>query len=292
MLSERASRLWIWVTVQLGHLPLPWLRTLGAGVGVLLFVAIWPRRHVTTTNLRVCFPQLDARQIRRLALRNFIRVSQSWFDRGWLWQGSPELVRERLQLSGAVQELEGSDPVVIFAPHFVGLDAGWTALTQQVARRFTGIYARQSNAILDAWILAGRVRFGQTLPFFRGVGVKTIVGALRDTHPLYLLPDMDFGAQESVFVPFYGVSTATVSSLSRFARLGRAKVVPLVTRMTPKGYEVQVMPAWRDFPTSDALADTALMNQRLQGYIDTMPEQYYWVHKRFKSRPPGERSVY
>ncbi|MGZ5271380.1 MAG: LpxL/LpxP family acyltransferase, partial [Ramlibacter sp.] len=102
----------------------------------------------------------------------------------------------------------------------------------------------------------------------------------------------NFGAEESIFVPFYGVPAATVPSLSRFARLGRAKVVPLLTRITPEGYDVQVLPAWRDFPTDDLQADTALMNERLQDYIDGMPEQYYWVHKRFKSRPPGAKPVY
>jgi KDO2-lipid IV(A) lauroyltransferase len=80
--------------------------------------------------------------------------------------------------------------------------------------------------------------------------------------------------------------------LSRFARLSRAKVVPVITRMTPQGYEVEILPAWQDFPTADAAADTALMNLRLQGYIDTMPSQYYWVHKRFKDRPSGEAAPY
>jgi KDO2-lipid IV(A) lauroyltransferase len=128
--------------------------------------------------------------------------------------------------------------------------------------------------------------------FGRLDGFKTIATALRAGAPLYLLPDMNFDVKESVFVPFYGVSAATVPSLSRFAKLGRAKVVPVLTRMTPEGYEVDVMPAWQDFPTDDLMADTALMNQRLQTYIDTMPAQYYWVHKRFKDQPPGKPSVY
>jgi len=103
---------------------------------------------------------------------------------------------------------------------------------------------------------------------------------------------MNFGPEDSVFVPFYGVPTATVPSLPRFAKLGRAKVVPVVTRMTQAGYEVEVLPAWAHYPTDDAVADTALMNQRLQGWIDAMPAQYYWLHKRFKDRPPGEPAVY
>ena len=81
-------------------------------------------------------------------------------------------------------------------------------------------------------------------------------------------------------------------SLSRFAKLGRAKVVPVVTRMTLQGYEVEIMPSWQGFPSEDLVADTALMNLRLQSYIDTMPDQYYWVHKRFKDQPPGAPSVY
>jgi KDO2-lipid IV(A) lauroyltransferase len=115
---------------------------------------------------------------------------------------------------------------------------------------------------------------------------------LRAGEILYLLPDMNFGPQESIFVPFYGVTAATVPSLSRLARLGRAKVVPVTTRMTATGYTVMVHPAWSHFPTEDLEADTARMNRTLQDYIDTMPAQYYWVHKRFKTRPPGEPPVY
>ena len=191
-----------------------------------------------------------------------------------------------------MDELQGDEPTVIFAPHFVGLDAGWTALTEQLPRRFTTIYTDQSDKVLDAWILAGRQRFGSSRLFGRIEGVKTIVAALRAGDPLYLLPDMNFGPEESVWVPFYGVSAATVPSLSRFARLGRAKVVPVLTRMTRDGYVVQVLPAWTDFPSDDPVADTALMNLRLQAFIDTMPDQYFWVHKRFKDRPPGEAGVY
>jgi KDO2-lipid IV(A) lauroyltransferase len=165
-------------------------------------------------------------------------------------------------------------------------------LTQQLPRRFNTIYTNQANKNIDAWILAGRQRYGQPQLFGRVAGVKPVLTALRAGQPLYLLPDMNFGPEESVFVPFYGVAAATVPSLSRFAKLGRAKVVPVITRMTRQGYEVQILPAWQQFPSDDVTADTALMNQRLQTYIDTMPDQYFWVHKRFKDRPPGQAAVY
>lgn len=286
------SRFGILVMHLLGRLPLAWVRALGYGLGWTLYFLALPRRRVAQTNLRLCFPDQTATQIRALARRTFVHFAQAWLDRGWLWHGTPEVTRRRLTLTGAVGELRGSEPVVIFAPHFVGLDAGWTALTQQLPRQFTTIYTNQANKILDAWILAGRQRFGSARLFGRIDGVKTIVAALRSGDPLYLLPDMNFGVEDSIFVPFYGVSAATVPSLARFARLGRAKVVPVVTRMTHQGYEVEVMPAWPGFPSDDALADTALMNQRLQSYIDSMPDQYFWVHKRFKDRPPGTPAVY
>src|SRR5512133_1523507 len=286
------SRLGIVVMQLLGRLPLAWVRALGYGLGWALYFLVVPRRRVTLTNLRLCFPNQSEAQRRALAHRTFIHFAQAWLDRGWLWHGLPEVTRQRLTLTGAVAELDGNEPVIIFAPHFVGLDAGWTALTQQLPRRFTTIYTNQANEILDAWILAGRQRFGSVRLFGRVDGVKTIVAALRSSEPLYLLPDMSFGQENSVFVPFYGVLAATVPSLSRFAKLGRAKVVPVVTRMTRQGYEVQVMPSWPDFPSDDVVADTALMNLRLQSFIDTMPDQYFWVHKRFKDRPPGAPAVY
>ncbi|MBP9906844.1 MAG: lipid A biosynthesis acyltransferase [Rhodoferax sp.] len=286
------SQMVLLVLRWLGRLPLPWLRWLGVGLGRVLFVVVVSRRKVVLTNLSLCFPNLSPVRVRELARQVFVCVAQSWLDRGWLWHGTPALLRQRLVVAGAVEELAGGDPVVLFAPHFVGLDAGWTALTQQLPRRFTTIYTDQANKTMDAWILAGRQRFGTGQLFGRADGVKAIVAALRQGDPLYLLPDMNFGPKESVFVPFYGISAATVPSLARFARLGRAKVVPVVTRLTATGYEVRLMPCWENYPTQDALADTAEMNSRLQALIDTMPEQYYWVHKRFKDRPPGDPPIY
>ena len=292
MSSRLVSQAGVGVMRVLGRLPLSWVRALGWALGWLLYLLVVPRRRVAQTNLRLCFPDKSQADIRALVIGTFVHFAQAWLDRGWLWHGAPEVVRRRLSLAGAVIELQGREPVVIFAPHFVGLDAGWTALTQQLPRHFTTIYTNQTNKVLDAWILAGRQRFGSAQLFGRVQGVKTIVAALRAGDPLYLLPDMNFGVEDSVFVPFYGVLAATVPSLSRFARLGRAKVVPVISRMTPQGYEVQVMPAWPGFGSDDAASDTARMNKYLQTYIDTMPDQYFWVHKRFKDRPVGVPPVY
>jgi Kdo2-lipid IVA lauroyltransferase/acyltransferase len=297
--DPRRSHLKTWVSRSgvalmgvLRHLPLPWLRALGWAVGLLLFRLALRRRRIADVNLGLCFPSLDAEGRRAMLRQHFVLFAQAWLDRSWLWGADPAVVRRRLVLCGQVGLLNEAVPTLLFAPHFVGMDAGWTALTAHVERRFCGLYARQRNPAIDHWMAAGRSRFGQPHIVAKSAGLKALVSALRAGEPLYLLPDMDYGPRDSVFVPFYGVMAATVPSLTRFARMGGARVVPVVTRLTAQGYEVCVLPAWTNVPGDEVLADTAFMNIQLQDWIDQCPEQYYWVHKRFKTRPPGEPPFY
>ena len=276
----------------LALLPLSVVRFIGLLLGWVLYALVRARRRVVTVNLSLCFQELPAYKIRRLTRQTFIYFAQAWLDRSWLWHAPQTTVQHRISLSGAVTELQGTAPTVIFLPHFVGLDAAWAGVALRAPRPSTTIYTDQSNRQVDSWILRGRLRFGNLRLFGRADGVKPIVTAIKAGEPLYLLPDMDFGPHDSVFVPFYGVPTATVPSLARFARLGHAKVVPIVAHMTPGGYDVRVLPAWPDYPTADATADTAFMNRQLESYINDQPAQYYWVHKRFKTRPEGVPDVY
>jgi KDO2-lipid IV(A) lauroyltransferase len=291
-----ASRLGVAFMRALAHLPLPLTRTLGTALGHVLHAVAVSRRHVVDTNLALCFPDRSTSERRRIARETFVFVAQSWLDRSWLWHAPEAVLRRRLRVTGAPSGVEevthGSAPTIVFAPHFYGLDAAATALTMRATRVSTTIYTTQRNRVVDAWIREGRERFGNVSTLNRADGIKPIMAALRQGGVLYLLPDMDFGRDQSVFVPFYGVPAATIPSLSRFARLGKARVVPVISRLTATGYDIEVLPAWQNFPSDDAVADTALMNERLQGYIDTMPSQYYWVHRRFKTRPEGEPPVY
>ena len=292
MLSRMFSHLGVAFMHLLSRMPLGLVRSMGWLLGWVLYALVVPRRRVVEKNLLLCFPEHSSTQTRRLVRQTFIFFAQAWLDRSWLWHGSESCVRKRLSLTGAVDALQGTQPTVIFAPHFVGMDAGATALNLLLGRPMCSIYTDQANKVLDAWIYQGRKRFGQFTLLGRAAGVRPVVTALREGQPLYLLPDMNFGPEESIFVPFFGVQAATVPSLPRFARLGQAQVVPVISRMTPTGYQIEVMSPWTDYPTGDALADTALMNRRLEDYIRTMPAQYYWVHKRFKTRPAGEAAVY
>lgn len=276
----------------LAKLPLPMLRAAGWFIGQALFLLAAPRRRVALRNLALCFPQASEAERRRWARQSFVAFCQSWLDRSWLWSAPRETVLARVRLTGALNELEGDTPTIIFAPHFYGMDAGGSRLTLHTQRAFTSIFSTHPDPAVNAWFFEGRQRFGDVRMLNRKDGVKPILSNLRKGGLLYLLPDMDFGRNDSLFVPFFGVSTATVPSLSRFARLGRAKVIGMVTRLVPGGYVVEISPAWPGYPTDDLQDDTAEMNRRLEQWIAPEPGQYYWVHKRFKTRPVGEKSVY
>lgn len=276
----------------IAHWPLPVVRALGAALGAMLWVLAPSRRRIALVNLRLCFPELGEAERRRLAWRHFIAFGRAVLDRSWLWHADLALLRRRLQVEGDLQALSAPGAVVVFAPHFVGLDAGGVALSCVHQLPMASIYVPQNGAAMDEWVRNGRNRAGHNPLYERHQGVKAILSGLRQGQRLYLLPDMDFGPAESVFVPFFGVPAATLPSLSRFARLGRARVVSVFTRMTPGGYRIEVSSAWTDFPSDDVLADTARMNETLAQAIRTMPEQYHWVHRRFKTRPEGEPGVY
>jgi KDO2-lipid IV(A) lauroyltransferase len=286
------THLGLWLLRVVAKLPLSWLRALGAALGVCLFYVVLPRRHVALTNLRLCFPEWSEAQRWSVARSSFVHFTQAWLDRGWLWHASEAVLRARLTIRGETTCLSERQPTILFVPHFVGLDAGSVALVLNHQTPITAIITPQANLVVDRWVRQQRQRWGHVTLLQREDGVRPIVSALRRGEFLHLSPDMSFGLAESVFVPFYGQSVATVPSLSRFAKMARARVIPMTSRMTPQGYEVVLHEPWTDFPSDDAVADTALMNQRLEGLINDMPAQYFWVHKRFKTRQPGMPEVY
>ena len=273
--------------------PLPLVRALGTGLGALLWLLAPRRRHIADVNLRLCFPEWSAVQRRRQVWRHFQAFGQSVLDRAWLWHAPESVLRERLQWCGDLQALHSPGPLVMFAPHFVGLDAGGMAVSMALRPAAVAfIFVAQSNPVVEDWVRAGRERMGNTRPHFRHQGMRQILAGLKRGDALHLSPDMDFGPEESVFVPFMGVPAATLPSLPRLARVAGARVVPVTTRLTAQGYSIEAHAPWTDFPSADPVADTARMNGWLGEVVRGMPEQYHWVHRRFKTRPEGEPGVY
>ncbi len=294
-----APRYWpSWVAVAVlracALLPLPVLARLGAAVGDLAYRFYKPRRRVAEINIRRCFPELGARAQQALVRAHFRALGQSLCDAGLAWWASrarlARLVRTRHR-EHYDRALARGGNVILLAPHFVGLEIGGVFLSSE--RPIVSVFRHPDNVVLARVIERGRRRYGARLvehnrPFTR------LVRELRAGRPLYYLPDQDAGRRHSVFAPFFGIPAATFSALGRLARLAEAVVIPVMTRQLPRGrgYEIVFYPPLEDFPSGDEEADTARMNAAIERMVRDCPEQYFWVHKRFKTRPDGEPDFY
>jgi KDO2-lipid IV(A) lauroyltransferase len=280
----------LWV---LHFLPLSLLALLGSALGSLLYRLGRERRNVCLTNLARCFPDMPEAGRVALAKAHFRAFGRSIIERPILWWAPRERIMRMVRVFGLERiHAQRGKPLILLAPHFVGLDAGCTRLTCEID--IAGMYSRQKDPLVDALLLRGRTRFGRQRAISRQEGVRPAISALKEGIPFYYLPDMDYGPRDTIFVPFFNVPAATITGLSRLTQLTGARILPCVTRMLPggAGYELHCLPVWEDFPSGDAAADARRMNAFIEERVREMPEQYFWVHKRFKTRPPGEARWY
>lgn len=274
-------------------LPLGALAAVGNAVGDLAFRLIGERRKVTRINLALCFPAMAEEEREKLARAHFRAFCRGFVERCILWWSSRERVENLVRLEG-LEHLEAvaGGPVIVFAPHFVGLDQTLARLSLE--RDVAMMYSKQKDPVFDGLLYRGRIRFGRARMFPRQAGVEEAFKVIREGALYYYLPDLDYGPKHAVFVPFFGVPAATVTGLSFMARRTGARVVPCTTTMLPGGggYVARFHPAWEGFPTDDPVADTRRMNAFIEARVLEAPEQYFWMHKRFKTRPEGEARYY
>lgn len=291
MLVDALTHLALALLRAVSKLPYPVLRRLGQAGGAVAWRFARDRRRVTLRNLELCFPQWSQARREAVARAHFRYFVRSLLDRFILWYAPVSRVRALCRLEGAEHyEKHRGRPVILLAPHFVGCDAGGARMFFETP--IVSMYARQKNRVFDAAMRRGRTRLPGASMVLRTDGLRAAVRALRAGTPFYFLPDMDLGARDALFVPFFGVPAATVTSVARLVRLTGAVVVPCVTRMTDEGYVVQLHPAWESFPGDDLYAATRRMNEFIEHCVLGMPAQYLWSHRRFKTRPPGEPSLY
>lgn len=290
------TRVFIFFLWLLHWLPLPLQALIGNGVGWVLYHLARRRRHIALTNVRLCFPQLSPAECSQRVRAHFQFLMRSFLERGLVWWASPQRLRRLVRLEG-LEHVQGADrktatPVILLVPHFLGIDVGGTRLCLELD--MLTMYSPQRPQAIDDLIRHGRGRFGTQLLLTRQDGIRSTVKAIRDKRAFYYLPDMDYGISDAVFAPFFGVPAATITGLSRLSKLTGARVHECVTEMLPggAGYVARIGPAWENFPTEDAEADTRRMNVAIERQVERLPTQYYWVHKRFKTRPAGEKGFY
>ena len=290
-----ATRVLLAVLWLASWLPLAVQAPLGRGLGMLLHALARSRRQVALRNVALCFPDWPEEKRRALVFEHFQWLGRSLLERGLLWYASEERLKTLIHVEGEVAYAQASaQPVMWLAPHFMGLDVAGVAVLLFQKRPGASIYQKQTNAVMDAAMRRGRLRFGDAEIFARSESALPLVRAIKRGRGFFNLPDMDFGLRDAAFVPFFGVPAATLLAPSKMAKSLGMKVQPVVAEMLPggAGYRVRFLPPWDHWPTDDAEADAAAMNRWIEDEIRRNPAQYLWVHKRFKTRPPGQRSVY
>ena len=282
----------IWL---LHWLPLPLLAALGRGLGLLLHALAGARRRVALRNVQLCLPELPERERRALVREHFQWLARSLLERALLWHASPARLKRLIHVEGDARFAEKSDRAVMWlVPHFLAVDVAGAACQLFQSHPAFDVYAPQSNPVLDKALLRGRARLGTAEFYTRSDGARTIVRAIKRGMAFFNPADMDFGPRDAAFVPFFGQKAATLLAPSRMARALNMVVQPIVAEILPggQGYKVRYLEPWTDWPTDDAEADAARMNRFIEAQIRLCPAQYLWVHKRFKTRPPGEPSLY
>lgn len=295
MLGRWGAHLLIGLLWLLHFLPLSILAALGEGLGWLLWVSARPRRLIALRNLALCFPEKSAVERQSLARRHFGFMGRSLLERGLIWFASPKRLQALMQIKGDIRLAEHAGaPVMWLLPHFAGLE--WSAPALMLNQQSPGVdvYQRQSNPVFDAQFLKGRSRFGKTAFVDRHEGIRPVLRLIRQGYAFLNAPDMDFGEKDSAFVPFFGVLACTLLAPAKIARSMGMVVQPLVVTMLPggQGYVVEACPPLANYPSDDLLADAHTLHVWLEARIRENPAQYLWVHKRFKTRPPGTPSLY
>jgi KDO2-lipid IV(A) lauroyltransferase len=289
------SRLLLGLLWLFSRLPLAAQAACGRAFGRAGWRLLKGRRKVALRNLELCFPELSPEARERLAREHFAWLGRSLLERGLLWYAPVERLRRLIRVEGDVQLAERSDrPVMWLAPHFMGLDVAGASVLLFQKKKGISIYQRQSDPVMDKALRRGRLRFGNAEIFSRDDAGKALFRAIRKGDGFFNLPDMDFGTRDAAFVPFFDVPAVTLLAPSRLAKALDMIVQPVVAEILPggEGYRVRFEPPWADFPSDDPVADAARMNRWIETEIRRNPAQYLWVHRRFKTRPPGEPSLY
>lgn len=286
-------RLLLVVLWLLHWLPLPLLGRLGEAIGSLLFALLRKRRRIALTNLALCLPELSAAERERIARQHFQSYARSIIERSVLWWASEARLRRLIVVEpGVPLNVIDAGPTILLCPHFVCLDVAGVAVMLESS--LCSVYSRQQNAVFDEALRKGRSRFRPVKLVPRREGIKPIIRAMREGLPFFMLPDMDFGPKDAEFVPFFGVPAATLTAPARIAAATGAKVVPVVATYLPgyHGWKVTFYPHWEDYPGPDVVAATRRMNAFIEERVREAPAEYFWAHKRFKTRPAGEPGFY
>ena len=293
-----APRYWpLWLVLGLmrliSMLPLRWMQAIGTGIGALVYRLVPSRRRVARINIRQAYPDYDEAQIRALNIASFKSLGISIFEGAQAWWSNRDYLRSICEVEGQQHldtALAKGKGVILLTGHFTTLEIG--AMLIGLYTTLNGVYKKAHNPMFNAFMAHYRSTYGEEL--IENKNVRALIRGLRKGRATWFAPDQDFADQDVVFTPFLGGVASTLTATARMAEMTGAEVVPFYPLRLDKskGYKLVILPALKNFPSDDINADSARINKAIEDMIYANPEQYGWVHKRFKHRPPGEAPLY
>ncbi|WP_277962363.1 lipid A biosynthesis lauroyl acyltransferase [Pseudomonas sp. RIT-To-2] len=282
----------LWLVVQL---PYRALLVIGRLLGLGMYRIAGERRRIAARNLELCFPELPLVERQRLLKENFVSTGIAFFEMAmsWWW---PKARLARLAHIEGLEHLQAAqqagEGAILMALHFTTLEIGAALLGQR--HTIDGMYREHKNPLFDFVQRQGRERHNLDSLAVEREDVRGMLKLLRKGRAIWYAPDQDYGAKQGIFVPLFGIPAATVTATTKFARLGKARVVPFTQQRLAdgSGYRLVIHPPLEDFPGESEEADCLRINQWVEASIRECPEQYLWAHRRFKSRPPGSPKLY
>lgn len=282
----------LWLLVQL---PYRVLLVFGRWLGALMYHTAGSRPAIAARNLELCFPDRSAAERARLLKENFASTGIAFFEMAMSWWWPQKRLARLAHIEGlehlrqAQQEGQG---VILMALHFTTLEIG-AALLGQV-HTIDGMYREHKNPLFDYIQRRGRERHNRDATAIEREDIRAMLKVLRAGRAIWYAPDQDYGRKQSIFVPLFGIPAATVTATTKFARLGKARVVPFTQERLAdgSGYRLVIHPPLADFPGESEEADCLRINRWIEQAVSQCPAQYLWAHRRFKTRPVGEPRLY
>ena len=263
----------------------------GKIIGKLLYPIMSELRKVAYTNISNCFPEKRQSQVTTMVKRNFEAVGISFFETANAYYASDSKIKKTLTIENEyffTNALNKEGGIILLCSHFMPLMLGSRALL--IKHKIANVYRPQNNKMFDQIMVNGYQKNGAVM--IKNTDTRSIVKALSNSLPIWYAPDQDLGINNSIFAPLFGIQTATASATARLAKNNNTQVIPYSFVRTDQGYKMTFQEPLDNYPSGDAFNDAKITNQILEKQILKNPEQYLWIHRRFKTRPEDESSLY
>ena len=264
---------------------------LGKNMGKLFYLLFSTLRKVATINIQKCFPEKNKEQVSALVKKHFESIGVSFFETANAYYGRDEKIQKLLTIESEhylTDAMKDDRGVIILCSHFMPLMLSSRALS--LKHKIASIYRPQNNRLFDKIMVKGLTNGGGIM--IKNSDTRAMIKAIKNALPIWYAPDQDLGTKGTVFAPLFGIQAATISATSRLAKGGNTAVIPYSFTRTDEGYNMSFSAPLENYPSGDLVHDASQTNQILEAQIRKNPEQYLWIHRRFKTRPEGEKNFY